>query len=62
MSGHAKQVATQEVGKFKIPAGISEHAENDLNVPFVSGSAKVDAMVVVPCSNGNARPHRIRLE
>ena len=50
MSGHAKQVAAQEVGKFKIPAGISEHAENDLNVPFVSGSARFDAMVVVPCS------------
>lgn len=50
MSGHAKQVATQEVGKFKIPSGISEHAENDLNVPFVSGSARFDAMVVVPCS------------
>ena len=35
---------------FKVPAGISEHAENDLNVPFVSGSARFDAMVIVPCS------------
>ena len=29
---------------------MSEHAENDLNVPFVSGSARFDAMVIVPCS------------
>jgi 4-hydroxy-3-polyprenylbenzoate decarboxylase len=50
MSAHAKQVAAQEIDQLKIPAGISEHAENDLNVPFVSGSAKFDAMVVVPCS------------
>jgi 4-hydroxy-3-polyprenylbenzoate decarboxylase len=50
MSAHAKQVAAQEVDNFKIPSGILQHAENDLNVPFVSGSAKFDAMVVVPCS------------
>jgi 4-hydroxy-3-polyprenylbenzoate decarboxylase len=50
MSAHAKQVAVQEMDRFKIPSGISDHAENDLNVPFVSGSAKFDAMVVVPCS------------
>ena len=29
---------------------MSEHGENDLNVPFVSGSARFDAMVIVPCS------------
>ena len=50
MSAHARQVAAQEVDGFKIPPGISEHAENDLNVPFVSGSARFDAMVIVPCS------------
>jgi 4-hydroxy-3-polyprenylbenzoate decarboxylase len=50
MSGHAKQVAAQEVDRFNIPAGVLEHSENDLNVPFVSGSARFDAMVVVPCS------------
>src|SRR5450759_3453190 len=50
MSGHAKQVAAQEVDKLVIPSGVSEHGENDLNVPFVSGSARFDAMVIVPCS------------
>ena len=50
MSGHARQVAAQETGEFRIPAGISKHPENDLNVPYVSGSARFDAMVVVPCS------------
>jgi 4-hydroxy-3-polyprenylbenzoate decarboxylase len=50
MSGHSKQVAKEEVGSLKIPKGIAQHAENDLNVPFVSGSARFDAMVIVPCS------------
>ena len=50
LSGHAKQVAKQELGAFKIPKGIVQHGERDLNVPFVSGSARFDAMVIVPCS------------
>ena len=50
MSTHAKQVAKQEIGTLKIPRGIVQHSENDLNVPFVSGSARFDAMVIVPCS------------
>jgi flavin prenyltransferase len=50
LSGHAKQVAKQEVGGFQIPKTIVQHSESDLNVPFVSGSARFDAMVIVPCS------------
>src|SRR3954470_1617835 len=50
MSGHAKQVAAQETDRLVIPPGVLEHADNDLNVPFVSGSARFDAMVIVPCS------------
>src|SRR5437667_12219415 len=50
MSAHAEQVAAQELEDFKIPAHVSRHSESDLSVPFVSGSARFDAMVIVPFS------------
>jgi 4-hydroxy-3-polyprenylbenzoate decarboxylase len=50
LSGHAKQVAKQELGALKIPKSVAQYGESDLNVPFVSGSARFDAMVIVPCS------------
>jgi 4-hydroxy-3-polyprenylbenzoate decarboxylase len=50
MSRYARQVAAQEVDDFKIPKGVNEHDEADMNVPYVSGSARFDAMVILPCS------------
>jgi 4-hydroxy-3-polyprenylbenzoate decarboxylase len=50
MSGHANLVARQELDNFKVPPDVAQHSENDMNVPFVSGSARFDAMVIVPCS------------
>src|SRR6266581_8583653 len=52
MSSHAKQVVAQEIDQLDVPAGVKEHPDNDLNVPFVSGSSRFDAMVIVPCSMG----------
>src|SRR5881394_3009599 len=45
MSAHAAQVANQELDAFEIPPNVIRHSENDMNVPFVSGSARFDAMV-----------------
>jgi 4-hydroxy-3-polyprenylbenzoate decarboxylase len=50
MSAYARQVAAQELDELKVPAGVLEHDDADMNVPYVSGSARFDAMVIVPCS------------
>jgi 4-hydroxy-3-polyprenylbenzoate decarboxylase len=51
-SGYAKQVIHEEIGELKLPASVTEHSDKSMNAPFASGSAKFDAMVVVPCSMG----------
>lgn len=53
-SDYSKQVAAMELegGAYNIPAGFHVHGDKTMNVPFASGSAKFDGMVVMPCSSG----------
>lgn len=52
LSGCARQVIREEIGELKVPPGVAQHDDQGMNVPFVSGSARFDAMVIVPCSMG----------
>lgn len=52
MSAYAKQVIHQEIGSLKIPEGTHEYQDKSMMAPFASGSALLDAMVIVPCTMG----------
>lgn len=52
LSAYAKQVIAEELGTLEVPAGVQQHGDKSMNVPFVSGSARFHAMVVCPCSMG----------
>jgi 4-hydroxy-3-polyprenylbenzoate decarboxylase len=50
VSAYAQQVAKQETDGLQIPTGVALHDDADMKVPYVSGSTRFDAMVVLPCS------------
>ncbi|MEP7071408.1 MAG: flavoprotein [Verrucomicrobiota bacterium] len=50
MDGEAKQVATQEVHAFRVPLGITQHTENDVDAALLTTVSRFDAMVLLPCS------------
>ncbi|MCX6935908.1 MAG: UbiX family flavin prenyltransferase, partial [Verrucomicrobia bacterium] len=54
LSTHAQEVAATELGSegLTIPRGMKVHGDKTMDVPFVSGSARFEAMVIVPCSMG----------
>ncbi len=52
LSRHAQEVAQAEIGKLVIPEGFQVHGDHSMQVPYVSGSTKFDAMVIIPCSMG----------
>ncbi len=52
LSQHAKEVAAAEGIDYGIPEFVPVYGDRSMQKPFVSGSAKYDAMVVVPCSMG----------
>ncbi len=52
LSAHAREVIATELDAWTVPPGVHEHGERGMRAPFVSGSARFDAMAIVPCSAG----------
>ena len=54
LSTHAREVAEGETGELVIPKKFQVLNDRSMQVACVSGSAKFDAMVIIPCSMGTA--------
>ena len=52
LSAHAREVAEVEPDGLRLPEHFPVYDDRTMQVPFVSGSARYDAMVVIPCSMG----------
>jgi 4-hydroxy-3-polyprenylbenzoate decarboxylase len=54
LSRYAAEVAATELGSqgLKIPKGMKVYGDKTMQVPFASGSARFEAMAIVPCSMG----------
>ena len=62
LSQYAPEVAATELGAqgLKIPKGMKLYGDKTMQVPFASGSARFEAMVIVPCSPWARRSYRCR--
>lgn len=55
MSNRGKQVIALELNRgLDIPKKFGLYNDNTMDAPFVSGSTRFDAMVIIPCSVGTA--------